>query len=659
GRKRLIAYIVANGNEITQMELVQFLAERLPSYMIPAAFVFMDSLPLLPNGKVDRRALPDADISRPALASDFVAPATPAEQKLADIWSELLGIEQVGVHDNFFELGGDSILSIQVVSRAQQAGLHFQAKQLFQHPTIAGLASVATEKAAIHAEQGVLTGPAPLTPIQHWFFDLGLPSPHHWNQSILLEIPAPLPPEHLRLAIDALLAHHDALRMRFHFENGAWVQRMADVDGETPVEVVGLAETPENELPGRIEQVAAQAQTSLNLQNGPLLRAVYMDLGPQRSHRLLLVLHHLVVDGVSWRILTEDLQTALAQIGNGKRILLPPKTTSFRYWAERLQDYAGSDDVAQQIDYWLSVQSAEPPSLPIDFPGGVNNEASAASVSAFLGQEDTRVLLHDIPAVFDSDVNEALLAALLRAFSKWTGSRTLLLEQEGHGREDLFEDVSLARTVGWFTSMYPLRLTLPASAEVDGKQQRASGLATNLNRSLLQQPEPAAPEADSGRVLKSVHEQVQALPQRGIGYGLLRYLHPDPAVRSRLASLPPAQISFNYLGQFDSESQSGVSTIGVAPENRGPERDHKGRRHHLLEISASIVDGELRLNWRYSRNLHRPQTIQALSDDFVAALRDLVEQGRAESEKGYATIDISGDELSYDDLDALMDEIDF
>ena len=655
GHNRLVAYVVARGDELSAAQLAEHLRQSLPEYMVPSAFIFLPALPLLPNGKVNRRALPEPEFTRPELSADYVAPATPAEEALAAIWAELLGLEQVGVHDNFFELGGDSMLSIQVIARAQQAGLHLQPRQIFQHPTIAELAAVALPTTPIHAEQGLVTGRAPLTPIQHWFFELDLPNPHHWNQSILLEVAAPLAAEPLRQALAALLAHHDALRLRFRQGEDGWQQEMGGMDDDIPLQMVDLADAPDEALSDLIQQTAAQAQASLHLENGPLLRVVYFDLGPTRPHRLLLVLHHLVVDGVSWRILTEDLQNAYAQAAGGETIVLPPKTTSYLYWAQRLQEYAGSDDVAEQLDFWLQAARAKFTPLPLDFNRGENTEASAQALSLELTPEETEILLQEMPVVYGSDVNQALLAALAQTLGKWAKSSSLLIEQEGHGRVDLFDDVNISRTVGWFTTIYPLHLTLPQSA---GSSSAPRRVGLGLGRSLAQARETASPASnDPVVVLKAVHEQVQALPQQGIGYGLLRYLHPDPAVRAQLANLPQAQVSFNYLGQFDAGGQQ-KGGLRVAAEPRGPERDPRGRRQHIFELSASITAGVLRLNWRYSRNLHRAETVQGLADDFLQNLRKLIQRCRQDAARGKVAVDVSQAELSDDDLDALLDELD-
>ncbi|HLL47246.1 MAG TPA: condensation domain-containing protein, partial [Longimicrobiaceae bacterium] len=322
GRPQLVGYVAAaQGAALDADVLRAHLAAWVPEYMVPSALVALEKLPLTPSGKLDRRALPapgEDDASR----AEHVAPRTDAEAALAGVWRELLRVERVGAHDNFFALGGDSILSIQMVSRAAAAGVRIAPWQVFQHQTLAGLAAVADTAAVVRAEQGEVTGEVPLTPVQRWFFDLALPEPHHWNQALLLEVARPVGPGVLERAVGELLRHHDALRLRFTRDGGGWRQETAAVDGAVPFERVELSGATDAERAAEIERLSARAQASLDLEAGPLLRAVHFDLGADRPGRLLLVVHHLAVDGVSWRILAEDLERACAGVA------LPPKTTS-------------------------------------------------------------------------------------------------------------------------------------------------------------------------------------------------------------------------------------------------------------------------------------------------------------------------------------------
>ncbi|HEY0735729.1 MAG TPA: amino acid adenylation domain-containing protein, partial [Herpetosiphonaceae bacterium] len=396
-------------------ELRSFLLNRLPEYMVPAAFVFLEALPLTAHGKVDRKALPAPDTARPDLAETFAAPQTATEIQLAAIWASVLRREQVGIHDNFFALGGDSILSIQIIARANQAGLRLTPRQLFQHQTVASLAAVAGTASEQTAEQGLVTGPVPLTPIQHYFFAQDLPDPHHYNQAMLFEVRSPLDAGLLEQAVQHVLAHHDALRLRVERTADGWQQHNAGLDASPLVQAFDLRAVPPKEQAAAITAAATALQTSLDLHSGPLVRVGTFTLGQDQPGRLLIVIHHLAVDTVSWGVLLEDLQTAYGQLQRGEQVVLPPKTTSFRQWAERLAEYAQSESLRAELAYWLAPARTTIAALPVDYPGGVNTLESARSVAVALGEDETRALLYDVPAVYQTQINDVLLTALAQA----------------------------------------------------------------------------------------------------------------------------------------------------------------------------------------------------------------------------------------------------
>ncbi|HEX7242024.1 MAG TPA: amino acid adenylation domain-containing protein, partial [Longimicrobiaceae bacterium] len=581
GQRRLVAYVVADG-PADAAELRARAAERLPDHMVPSAFVLLDALPLTANGKTDRRALPAPDEESVA-RGEFVAPRDAKEAALAAVWRDVLRLDRVGVHDNFFELGGDSILSIQVISRAARAGVRLTPRQVFQHQTVAELAAVADTAATAAAEQGEVTGEAPLTPVQRWFFEQELPEPGHWNHAVLLETRRPVAPALLERAVGALLRHHDALRLRFRRENGEWRQSFAPFDGHVPFERV------EGEAG---EEVAERAQRSLDLEAGPLLRAVHFDAGPERPGRLLLVVHHLAVDGVSWRILVEDLERAVSQLARGEEASLPAKTTSFRAWAERLRAHTGLPETRAERDAWLAAIGGGAPPLPTDLPDGANTEGLARTVTAALTEEETRALLQEVPAAFRARIDEVLLAALARALGAWTGERSLLVELEGHGREDLGEDVDLSRTVGWFTSIFPVRLD-------------------------------ADPDAPPAETVRAVRERLRALPGKGIGYGVLRWLAGD----AELAAAPEPQVAFNYLGRFDgAEAEDALFAAVEGPA--GAARSPAAPRRYLLEVNAGVAGGTFRASWTYGSRVHRAATAERLAEAYLGALRELVAAAR-------------------------------
>jgi thioester reductase-like protein/non-ribosomal peptide synthase protein (TIGR01720 family) len=602
GNKRLVAYVVPNREQAPPAppalftDLRGFLKQKLPEYMIPSAFVLLKALPLMPNGKVDRQALPIPDAARSELDGTFVAPRTLNEQRLAQIWAEVLGRKQVGIHDNFFEVGGDSILSMQVIAKSNQAGIQLTPKQLFEYQTIAELAAVAGTAPALYAEQGIVMGQVPLTPIQHWFFEQNRTEPHHFNQAVLLEVRQPLDPGLLEQAVQHLLVHHDALRLRFVPEESGWRQVNASPDEIVPFTLIDLSALQEPKQGSALEAKATELQASLNLQEGPLVRVALFNKGVHKSSRLLIVIHHLAVDGVSWRILLEDLQTAYQQLSSGEEVQLPPKTTSFQQWAYRVREYANSA-AQEQRDYWLAEFPKQVPRLPVDYPGGDNTVARARTVSVTLSEAETQALLLEVPSSYNTQINDVLLTALVQAFGQWTGVPSLLVDLEGHGREDIFDDMDLSRTVGWFTSIFPVLLDLG---------------------------ETGSP----GKALKAVKEQLRGIPNRGIGYGLLRYLSDDREMSLQLRSLPQAEVSFNYLGQFD-QALSESSLFGLAQESSGLSCSLSGNRSYLIDINGFVAGGQLRLDWTYSEQIHRQSTIERLAQGFRSVLRSLIAHCRA------------------------------
>ena len=510
GNKRLVAYLVVNGQWTESSDpcsvasgqkegldihatssrvtdhgqlttaLATFLKSRLPDYMIPASFMILDSLPLTPNGKIDRKALPAPEFQA---TETYEAPRSDIEGKLARIWCQLLKLDSIGIHENFFELGGDSILSIQAVARARQSGLQLTPKDLFEHQTIAQLARVVGFGVATDAEQGLVTGTAPLTPIQHWLLNRQAPECWHFNQSVLLEVPSGLNTDALRLAFAAVIAHHDALRSRFPLLSGGWQQAFAGMDAPIPFSIERLDAAHE------LTELTLRHQQSLNLEQGPVTRLVFIQLPD--SARLFWCIHHMAVDGVSWRILQEDLHTAYQQQLAGQAIRLPAKTSSFKAWAERLASYAHTETLNAQLPIWQSLPDLP---LPVDHPSGANRLEHRQDITIRFSAEETAALLREVPSAYNTRINDVLLTALALALATWTGNPRQLVALEGHGRVPLFEDIDLSRTVGWFTTVHPVLLALPAHTD------------------------------NPGEALKAIKEQLRLAPDQGIGYGLLAEL---------------------------------------------------------------------------------------------------------------------------------------
>ena len=622
--KHLVGYIVTNQDmELDTNLLKNFLTNKLPDYMVPATFVFLDELPLSPNGKVDRKALP-APEQKPELKRDYVAPQTQNEKILAEIWCGLLNVEKISINDNFFELGGDSILGIQVISRATQAELTLTAAQLFEHQTVAQLAAVAKTAKLTLAEQDLVIGPVLLTPVQQWYFAADLPAPDHFNQSILFEVRKHLNSKLLKSAIQHLMEHHDALRMRFHRVENTWLQTNAGLEEHSIFSHVDVSSYPTPEQATAIETTAAQLQTSLDIQSGPLLRIALITPGSDQPDRLLLIIHHLVVDGVSWRILLEDLQTVYQQLQSGKPVILPQKTTSFKEWAERLQNYAQSDHVREELKYWQTNTLKPVARIPVDTPGGANTMGTSRSITVSLTVEETQALLQKAPEAYHTQVNDLLLTALTQTLSTWAGTQEIQVDLEGHGREPVFDDLDISRTVGWFTTIFPVRLNLSGSTE-------------------------------TGSVIKAIKEQLRAVPQKGMNYGVLRYLTNDPRLRAELCSLTQSEILFNYLGQFDQVLPEG-SLLCLAQEGHGPDHNETESRRYLFDINSSVIEGQLAISWTYSTELHQHETVENLAKGFADAVRSLVTHCLSSEAGGYTPSDFSDIDLDQSDLDNLLKE---
>ncbi|MDZ7969674.1 MAG: SDR family NAD(P)-dependent oxidoreductase [Nostoc sp. DedSLP03] len=564
---------------------------------------------------------------RPNLDNDYVAPRNEVEQTIANIWQELLGIEQVGIDDNFFELGGDSVLGIQVSARAAKAGYRLAPQQLFEHQTIAELAEVVSTKQVVQAEQGLVTGSLPLTPIQHWFFEQNLSEPHHWNMAFFVEVMQVIDPGLLEQAWQHLFIHHDALRLRFIPSESGWQQVNTGLEKQVNLIHRNLSALSPDVQKSSMEATATELQASLNLSDGPIVQGVLFDLGVNKSNRLLIIIHHLAVDFGSWRILLEDLETIYQQLRLGKAIQLPQKTTSFKQWSERLKEYAQS--VSQKnLNSCLSKGYEQVYPLPIDYPGGINTVASGESVSVALSETETQALLQEVLAVYRTNTQEVLLTALVQAFTEWTGIKCLLFNTEEDARDasTTIDNVDISRTVGWLTTLYPVLLDLEGAE-------------------------------NPGEALKAVKEQFRCISSRTIDHGALRYLSEDTTLTEKMRSLPQAEVFFLYLGQFG-KSFDRSSLLRPTEESTGSVYSQKGTSPHLLGVTAWVnEEGQLRLEFSYSTNVHRRKTIEKLSHSFVEALKSLITHSRSLEAVEYTPSDFSAANINQENLSNLLAQI--
>jgi len=592
--RQLVAYLVPRaGCELSLTDLRAHLQERLPEFMVPAAFVSLDEFPLTPNRKVDRDALPEPEEHRLTQESEYVAPRTAAEIALADIWQAVLNLDQVGINDNFFELGGDSILSIQIIARAAQAQLHLTPKQLFEYQTIAELAVAAASERKITAEQDLVTGPVALTPIQAWFTGRGPVDAHHFNQSQLLESPQDLDRNLLNQALNLVVEHHDALRLTVDTQASPWTQAQTDHGSCDLVRLVNLRALKREDQSRHTLALANALQAGFDLEQGPLIRALLFKRSPELPDQLLIAVHHMAVDWVSWNVLLQDLQTAYNALLADEAVQLPLKTSSFRAWSEKLAGWANSDELHTEIAHWTGQNWAGAGNITCDKDTDANDEASARDVTVWLSEDETRQLQQELPRAWRAQINDVLLTGVARAIGNWTGGDAVAINLEGHGREDLFDDIDLSRTIGWFTSLYPTLL-------------------------------PTTPDADMSVALANVKQHLRDIPNKGLGYGVLRYLASSSQTRAAMAEIPEPQIGFNYLGQLDQVAGT-EGLLRPCFEPRGKEQSPRAERPHLLDVAMAVVDGRLQIAVIYSDNRHTQDTASHIANDIAGSLRRLIE----------------------------------
>jgi len=624
--KQLVAFIVAQEGRVPPegKALRHFLREYLPDYMLPNRFIPLDKLPLTPNGKLDRQALPNPDQDWAVFADDVVPPRNPIEEKLAEIWRTVLGLDTIGIHDNFFEIGGDSILSILIMAKVNQAGLKLAPNQIFQHPTIAELARVVGTISSPQAEQTEITGTVPLTPIQHWFFEQALANPQQWNLAFLLEVPAEFQAQPFERAINHAISHHDALRLQFEHTEVGWQQQIVDLQKDIKLEMVDLSTLSADGQKAAIQENARRLNASFDLGQAPMFKACLFRLHKDLPKRLIIVVHHLLIDVISWQILFEDLETAYQHLSQGNPVELPAKTTSYKQWVESLVEVTQSKQNQTMLGYWLAADTQTIKKLPVKkSEKGKNTEGSAQTVTVTLTVEETQHFMYDVAATYRTQANDLLLAALTAAIGRWIGPGKILIGVEGHGREAVDQQLDLSRTIGWFTAFYPIILPIE--------------VVTNY-----------------GDHIKAVKEQLRRVPNNGLDYGIARYLGDKSAIIDQLKSYQP-QVLFNYLGQFD-QMMAPKGQFKILPIHLAGMRSGNNARSHLLDINALITKKQLSVIWTYSPHHHDSETITHVAADFIETLRAIIHHCLAPDAGGYTPSDFPEANLDQKALDDLLDE---
>ncbi|MCW3467115.1 non-ribosomal peptide synthetase [Chitinophaga nivalis] len=624
GNKRLVGYVVPT-EDFDREGIRHYLKDKLPEYMVPTLWVILEEMPLTPNGKIDRKALPEPAVAE-LIDVAYVAPRNEAEQVLADIWQTLLRIERVGINDNFFGLGGDSIITIQVVSRAKRLGYELQAREIFQYQTIAQLAAViALRKGAVAAagEQGTLEGAVGLLPIQQAFFEAAahMPAvPQHYNQTLLFSLDKRVTAGDLSGILMQLQRQHDALRMEYRQDAGKWIQTYGN--RYTELETADLSAVAPDELSAQITACCRTYQASLDISSGALIRMVHIQTPAADSHhRLLIVIHHLATDGVSWRILLEDLERLLTARAKGTVAAAEAKSWSYRQWYTQLETYSRSRRLLTQQRYWENVTAAAT-TLPVDkATTTVVRKKDTAAYNSRLDATATRLLLQEVPAAYHTEINDILLAALAQTLSAYSGHTSVVIGMEGHGREAISREADISRTVGWFTSLFPVWLN-----------------TENVHT--------------SGDLIKSIKEQLRNIPDKGLGYGVLKYIHQLPS----LAGQQPWEIEFNYLGQLDNITAQS-EWLETAAEYAGEDVQEDWIVAEKLAINSRIQEGVLQVEWTYSGLHFEETTIATLAEAYLQQLTTLITHSVEQA--GKAAIFTPSDygletAVSYQQLDAFL-----
>ncbi|QOS97405.1 amino acid adenylation domain-containing protein [Brevibacterium sp. JNUCC-42] len=600
----LCSYLIVDG-AWNATEMRKYLKTTLPDYMIPSYFVELQELPLTPNGKIDKKALPKPE-KQMHRGQDYVGPTNLVQSILSQIWSDVLCDENIGIHDNFFELGGDSIKAIQISARLNKHNLKVRMRELFKNPTIAEL-SLLVQEIVQEIDQGVVEGNLPLTPIQHWFFNQRFPQVNHYNQSILLYDAEGWDDQKVDKAFEILTKHHDALRMVYSLDDQEVVQRNRGLDGSNyHFEIIDVRQDGEDQSKWKTE--ANRIQANMDIAQGPLVQ-----IGLFRTNEgdyLLIAIHHLVVDGVSWRILLEDFYHLYR--GNDS---LPLKTTSFQAWSQKLQEYVQSKELEKELPYWRNLdETITDYTLIKDIETASSSKATYEeflTVSMSLSTEETQQLVTEAHKAYQTEMNDLLLTALALALKEWTNKEQLLVSMEGHGREEILENVDISRTVGWFTSEYPVAIHLTKS--------------------------------DISFAIKQVKETLRRVPNKGFGFGVLTYLAKETF------ELKP-EISFNYLGQFTDKEEGNSSLMGdlISRENTS---------ELSLDINGSIEADRLQMHFSYNASAYYPETIASLVQNFNSYLLEIINHCLTREGVEHTPSDFDINDLTMEELDDIFDDL--
>ncbi len=617
GDMQLSAFLVMDQEgerEPSTQEIREYLMQHLPVYMMPHFFSKISSFPLKPNGKIDRQALSMLTRSDES-STTFEAARDEEEEVLTTVWRQVLGEDKISIHDRFIDLGGDSIKAMRVVSELYKLGYKLQVKNLFEYPTIIELRQH-VQPVNQWVNQDIVQGTVPLTPIQHWFFAQSMEEKHHYNQSVMLDSHSPIDYESLIKVLDKLTAHHDALRITYRQEENGVVQTIRDTSHpvyECQVfDLTGKSKTVKD-VRSDIQSICRELQSSLDLWNGKLFKVglFHTDYGDH----LFLTFHHLIVDTLSLRILSEDLELGYQLAVNNQSVSFPDKTDSYLTWSQQLGEYVSSSELQKELSYWIKIRE-ESLGAGSDFGKISENERLAVSLSA----SDTQLLLKEVHRAYNTQIYDILLTGLGMSLRSWMKSDKILIDVEGHGRHELSEQLDITRTVGWFTTMYPILLDM-------------------------------SHHADLSTQIKEMKEHLKRIPNQGIGYGLLKYLGTDMN-KQALSGESQSTLLFNYLGQVDTDREDTIFQLSSIPPDCTISSVNE--RTHNLIFTGMVQNGELTFWVDYNRNEFSRDTMQSVLEGFFRHLQELIRHCTSKKSQEFTPSDFGDKNLSMSDLDDIL-----
>ncbi len=590
-QKKLVGYLQADV-PISVKDLRAYLIELLPEYMVPSYFIQINTFPLNKNGKVDRRELEKTILENKVFLqledlNQNIKPKTDVEKIIAEVWREVLGVEVNDITSNFFHLGGDSISLMQIVAKLRKRKIYIRVKDLFEKQTIKELINIINHFETLEITSRVSGNEQKLSPIQYWFFEQKIGNYNYWNQLFKLKPKESLNVQLLEQAIKYVINYHDVFSLRFNF-NQTWVARYEE--SSYVFSNINLSDYSYAEQKQKMLEFSNKAHASLNISRGPLACFLYFELGNERGNRLLIIVHHLIIDGVSWRILIEDINTAYFQLKENKPIDLLEKTSSYQNWANELEKYVKIVEKQPIVDYWRCLSKEAKSNIGRMFKKGLNNYTSQKTISICLNKKLTQVFLTWSIKYYNVHVNTLLLLPLIQTFYKVYGLEYLTVNLEAHGRNS-FNQLDVSRTVGWFTSIYPIILWYKKNLTLD-------------------------------QLVIATDQQLQAIPNFGFEFLLLKYMSTNQKLREDLNMVKPL-ISFNYLGQFTHNIFSNT-VFSMADEYFGFPIAGESLRVHEIDIVSVVVNDELRFDWNYSTNTFSEEKIKDLAWIYLDFLEKLI-----------------------------------